>query len=204
MKGISSKYIKHFYFVFVFVLVVLIASIRSAPIYGKLDFLLLDSKRWWPEWQPMVVEVLEQGTRPVYTDPTTSLIFNGIFGQQTVIGRYHPTPMFVEAMDRLNTPIPQVVPWGAYTILLNVTPDVFLTAQKSSADSVEWAYPFRCVINLQSFTPTWVPVETNHWSTNFADSGWFYRYNGTSNSEMLIRLREQSPNNCMVFEKKEY
>ena len=31
-----------------------LSAIRSPPIYGKLDFLLLDNKPWWPDWEIII------------------------------------------------------------------------------------------------------------------------------------------------------
>jgi len=108
------------YFVVCLLVVCFLGSIRSAPVWGKLDFILLDSRPWWPAWKPMVVKVLGQGDRPVYTDPITSTVFKGVFGQKTVFERrFSLFPVFnIEEMDRLNRPAWTRVPLGAYVTLL--------------------------------------------------------------------------------------
>ena len=80
---LSRKNIRRVYFVTVCVLVVILASIRSWPIYGKFDFIVLDNRPWWPEWETMVNKVMQEGDRTILTDPITATVLNGVFDQQT-------------------------------------------------------------------------------------------------------------------------
>lgn len=212
----SIRQIRIAYFCVCLLVVFLLAGIRSAPVYGKLGFLLLDSKPWWPEWRPMITKVIGKGTQPVFTDPITSAVLSGVFGQDTVLQRrfYHPPFLNIEKLEWLNRPSVRVMPIGALLVLLEDDPEnnesvrQLLTDLASgkivrddgtSGAAVQKIYPFRCVINVHGFTPTWVPLETGHWNPALARTGYFYRYNGSRNSRLISRLREHPLENCDVF-----
>ena len=213
---LSIRKIRIGYFCVCLVVVFLLAGIRSAPVYGKLSFLLLDSKPWWPEWRPMITDVIEKGTQPVLTDPITSAVLNGVFGQRTVFLRrfHHPPFLNIERLEWLNRPSVRVIPLSALLLLLEDDRESnesvrqlltdLATGKAVRDDGTPGAallkvYPFRCVINVHGFTPTWVPLETGHWQADLARTGMFYRYNGRRSSQLISRLRENPPENCDVF-----
>jgi hypothetical protein len=216
MNWFSMRKIRIGYFCLCLLLLLFLAGIRSAPVYGKLDFLLLDSKPWWPEWRPMVTEIIGKGTQPVLTDPTTSAVLSGVFGQDTALQRrFHHQPfLYVEHLELLNRPTVGVVPFSAHILLFENDPEskvsvrqtiMDLATDKSIKDNgalavtVDKEYPFRCVINVHGFTPAWVAGETTHWKPSIAETVWFYRYNGSRGSQLISRLRENPPENCDVF-----
>ena len=59
----------------------LLSTIRSGPVYGKMDFLTLDTNPWWPQWKPMLEELAQKNTdrKPVYTDVITGFVLNRVF-----------------------------------------------------------------------------------------------------------------------------
>jgi len=199
-------------------LVVFLASFRSAPVYGKLDFIFLNTRPWWPRWKPMVVDLLQQDSKPIYTDPTTSTVLKGVFNQKTVFARrfYHYPYLEIDRMDSLNKPLRERFPHGAYAILfrhngndgprvdtefLQNVPNVFLPDFKSEPveSKVESKRLYRCVVNLQGFVPSWVPRETRHWNPRLADTALFYRYHSNGGADLVPRLRRDPPKNCTVY-----
>ena len=72
---------KLFYFSVLFIFIAL-STFRSPPIYGKLDFLMLDNKPWWPEWEKIIDESFND-KRVILTDPITALVLHFVFNQQT-------------------------------------------------------------------------------------------------------------------------
>lgn len=201
------------YFCICVVLVLLFAGYRSAPVYGKLDFLLLDSKPWWPEWRPMITDVIKQGKQAVYTDRTTSTVLGGAFGQETVFFRFsRPPVLYLDKMESVNRPGIEMLPAGALILLfgddsLQAAKKVFLEYVnatkpgngKGRGSAVKEVFPYRCIINLQGFTPSWVSFETGHWNPKFADTKVFYRYGEMNAQEVVSELREHPPQNCKVF-----
>ena len=63
--------------------IILVSGIRSGPIYGKLDFTLLDSRPWWPEWEPEITKLLQKEKVKIITDPVTGTVLRGVFNQPT-------------------------------------------------------------------------------------------------------------------------
>ena len=59
----------------------MIGSIRSGPVYGKLDFILVETRPWWNEWRPMIENLMKQKGKPIYSDALTSNVLNGVFNQ---------------------------------------------------------------------------------------------------------------------------
>lgn len=204
----TKEYIvRHSFFVLIFFLMILLSSIRSEPVFGKLDFLLLDGKLWWPSWKPLVEKILQQGDRPVYTDPVTSTILKGIFGQQTVLfRRLSLDPIFsVDSMDTLNSPEIHVVPKGVLFLLLGTNSSTWDTKTKdffSKRDLVseeEKIRPYRCLVNVHGFPASWVAPETHHWNPAIANTKLYYRYHNISASGMISELHRDPPDNCDVF-----
>ncbi len=213
----KKNIIRNTYFLSCCVLIVCLSAIRTAPVYGKLDFILIDSRPWWPKWKPMILSLMDQGDRPVYTDRSTSTVLKGVFDQKTVFFRtinYSPR-MKVEEMDRINRPMDTLTPYGPLLLLLqpdgsfseklrdsrlgkfteNGLVDMWISFMKDYENS----RPYRCVINLQGFRPSWVPWETKHWNPLLAHTGMFYSYYSKIGSSMESELRKNPPENCEVF-----
>ena len=104
VKRKYSKSVRSLYFWFCFVAIAMLGGIRSAPVYGKLDFLTLDSKPWLPGFRPMIINLLKQGRQSIVTDPTTSIVLNSIFGQKTTFTRVF-TPGLVLNVNKMNTKV---------------------------------------------------------------------------------------------------
>ena len=213
----EKNIIRTTYFLSCCVVLVCLSMIRSAPVYGKLDFVLRDSRPWWPTWKPMILSLMEQGDRPVWTDQITSTVLKGVFGQDTILFRYlgYSPRMRVEEMDRKNRPLAESIAYGSILLLLHQGTDLsnksgnlqldkftengLIDTWISVLDENKNSRPYRCVINLQGFQPSWVPWETKHWNPLLANTGMSYSYYSKTGSSMESELRKNPPENCEVF-----
>lgn len=212
---ISRKHLLRFTYLICCSSVLLLSTFRAAPVYGKLPFLLLDARPWWPEWEFMINKIVAEGNKPIYTDPTTSAVLNGVFDQETVLFRrfYHVPYLIVETLDQMNRPFSSKIPVWVYTLLLreyspvevkeeNDNPELVnenAPAAENSLRNQEEKRPYRCLVNLHGFTPTWVSRETNHWRPSLAYTSMFYRYHSRGGDDLETELRKNPPENCYVF-----
>ena len=81
-----------FYFTGCLLIIMLLSGIRSGPVYGKLDFLLLETRPWWEGWKPLIEEVVKEDRKTIYTDPQTSFVLGGIFNLPTEYFACSQTP----------------------------------------------------------------------------------------------------------------
>jgi len=201
-----------------------LSSVRSQPVFGKLDFLLLDGRPWWKPWRPMIEHVVKQGKRPILTDISTSTVLRSVFAQKAALFRFSRgfTQLDVENISNMNDTRVPSVPVGALLVLLDSSqpcyldyagvpadghskPDRFLirlladAAHTMAEARATRENRYRCVINLHGFIPSWVPVETGHWSTQWADTSWFYSLHGLRGKKMKALLQINPPENCTVF-----
>jgi hypothetical protein len=159
-----------------------LGMIRSYPLYGKIDFFLLDGRPWWPQWETLVQETRKIGNNPVYTDYTTGYILAGIFGQQTVlkVSDYKVPRLYIEDM------VENKVPEGKFTNIF------FIKGKKY--------YDFRCVVNLIGYQSSWVPDETRHWDSNLADTSRLYQFKNAQKSLDIFTELEHFPlKKCVVY-----
>lgn len=209
---------------------VMISMVRSEPVYGKLDFILVDSKNWWHEMRPMFEEVLTEGSQPIITDWTTGFIFERCFGQELYEfgqnAKYLQLNIFT--INRINRPFSERASLQSiYTLLLladtgtkaketNTQPlddEVFapepLLDQNEADDEevIRPKRPYRCVVNLKGFTPTWVPKETRHWPASMAQTlGYYYLpIEGgekpiTNHERFISRLESSHIDNCQIYD----
>jgi hypothetical protein len=71
--------IKH-YGVLVLTGFICLGAVRSAPVYGKLDFLTVNTNPWWPQWRPMIEAIHQQPlSKMIYTDAMTRYVINNVF-----------------------------------------------------------------------------------------------------------------------------
>ena len=209
------------YFYFCLTAILLLASMRSAPVYGKLDFILLNGRPWWTAWKPMVEQILEQGNQPILTDSITSTVLRAVFLQKTVAFRFNYKFSNIDVQDMLhmNNSLRKIIPVGALFLLLNKQSYHDQNVNKGKLKNVqikslhELMYdlvkhlgkeetqrkPYRCVINLHGFTPSWVPVETGHWPGWLAHTSAMYRYKGVHGQSLVEIFKKNPPENCMVF-----
>jgi hypothetical protein len=145
--GISSA---QYIWLFVCILgIFLVGSLARPPVYGKLNFMQIDSQSWWPDWRPMIEKVLEQ-ERPIYSDPLTSMLIYDAFNHPSM-----HTQLYAESYRPM-----RMAP-------LSIAIEDMLTDKKSF-----------CVINLKGFTPSWVPELTGHWVNDVAETAKFYSWRG--------------------------
>lgn len=203
-------------------LVLVLSSIRAFPVYGKLDFFLLDGRPWWKPWRSMIEETLIQGKQPILSDIITSSVLRAVFAQEAVAFRFDRkyAQVDVEAYSILNAKQKNIPPMGGILLLLGNGPDaksgeagqpssrgksvmeLMMELAKATLAPVEIAeqqHPYRCLINLQGFKPSWVSKETGHWPWKWAYPSELYEYRGLRGEDMNRLLRQEPPENCMVY-----
>ncbi len=201
----------YIYFIVCCLLTIVLGSIRGAPIFGKLDFLLLESKPWWPDWKPAVESLLQQGDKqPILSDPVTSTVLRGVFGQSTVYKRKNigRVVLSVEHLDELNAAPYVSLPVGPVSLLLgkNYTEKksinkIFmkLIEDENIAGPFVGERPYRCFVNFKGFDPSWVPAETRHWRSRTAHTKWFYRMKNTHVRDMPEKIKDNPLKNCLIL-----
>jgi len=207
------------FFVLCLACIVGLSSVRSHPVYGKLDFLLLDGRPWWQPWRSMIESILQAGDKPVLSDVVTDRVLRAVFAQQTVNLRcFRRYRINIDTMLAMNKQQVRNAPVGALFVLLQSErnthqsdPDVAeQEGEKTSLVSIltdaalkiaeqRAELPYRCLINLHGFTPSWVPDETGHWSAQWGETAWFYSLNGITGKGIGALLQDNPPENCTVY-----
>ena len=163
--------------------IICLATIRSHPVYGKIDFYLVDGRPWWPEWKTLVRNVRSFDNRPVYTDYVTGSILGGVFGEVILLEVMRSrkiTTLDIDDMEKNKLPAKS---------LLNF----YLTEEELTKD-------FKCVINLIGYESSWVPDETGHWSRKMGKTSAFYKFKDIhGESKTRIRLKTVPLQRCAVY-----
>ena len=212
---------KKVYYFFCLVIVIAVSGVRSGPVFGKLDFILLDGRPWWKPWRPMIEQVLKQGEQPILSDMITSSVLRAVFAQQAVAFRFdnrfgHIDIEWLLAFAQQRS----VFPVGGIFLLLNddskfvlkrdTLPGIedisikqlMIRLSETTAKHVDteaYKNPYRCLINLHGFASSWVPVETGHWSWKWAEPSLVYEFKGKRGKEMKQLLRDDPPEKCTVY-----
>jgi len=169
MEKLSNAGLKKIFFSGCLITIILVSSIRSGPIYGKLDFILLDSRPWWPGWQPVITSLLQEKNRnTIDTDPMTAAVFSSVFNQPAIRTRElsRHSILDIESMDERH-----------------------MNNQNR----------YRCLINLHGFVPSWVPKETGHWQPDIGITSLYYHYRGVTGDALKVLLEENPPKSCRFF-----
>ena len=135
-----------------------LATLRSPPFYGKIDFFLLKGRPWWPVWKALVTNTGNGDDTPVYTDYVTGCILGGVFGKVPVLDviRHRIPTLYIEDMETNKLPAKRFL-------------NIYLTKEDFTKD-------FTCVINLIGYESSWVPDETGHWSRRMGRTSEFYNF----------------------------
>ncbi|RJP74836.1 MAG: hypothetical protein C4522_22250 [Desulfobacteraceae bacterium] len=167
---------KNFFFALCLTFLFLIAGVRTSPVYGKLDFFLLDTNNWLKEWKPLIEEAyLKKNEQKIFSDPLTSSALLGVFDIPVQFAGKKITSVNFREFER------------------NTTVDIekmILMNKKGE---------FHCVVNLHGFQPTWVPTETGHWQSELSDTARYYTYKGLTGNSLQKYLQKHPPANCKVF-----
>lgn len=165
------------------ILLLILSSIRSDPLYGKLDFIRLDSRPWWPEWKTLIELVFEK-RKTVYTDPMTVLVLEMVFDIDAVYrvpgGHGGERPLSLEPGT------PNLPGWSGS-----------INIEQMIRDNLDNQY--HCIINLKGFKKSWVAIETGHWQETLGQTSRHYHYKGKSGDELKKTLSEGNINNCFIF-----
>lgn len=159
-----------------------LGMIRTHPFYGKIDFLLLNGRPWWPTWEALIQQTRDQGNTFAYTDYITSYILTGVFGEKTVINvESNKIPeLYIEDMEAGKLPEKQ---------FLNLS---LLRSNKKE--------DYKCIINLIGYQSSWVPDETRHWNSNIAVTSRYYQFKNTKKySDFSPDLKLYALKKCVAF-----
>ena len=204
---------RRIYYLFCFAGFIALGTIRSAPIYGKMDFYFLEEAPWWKPWQPMIEQVLGGGIQPIIADMITETVFRGVFAQPSPGFRFNPhfARINIEELIFMNNCLSHhYEPIGALYLLLSgettnqkerildlLSRVAAKTAKEQSTKKQQ--YQYRCVINLHDYPASWVPYETGHWSPLWSQPSHIYAFHGKRGKELRQLLRDNPPPGCMVF-----
>ena len=160
-----------------------LATIRSPPVYGKIDFYLLDGRPWWPKWKTLVTDNRTNGKVPICTDAVTGYILDGVFGEVTLLEGYQNRDrmftLYIEDMEENKIPAE----------LLNI----YLSQEGLTKD-------FKCVINLLGYASSWVPDETRHWSRRVGKTSEFYKLRAHQReSDIRLALKNIPLQRCVIY-----
>ena len=178
---------RNFFWFFCLAGIIILATIRSPPIYGKIDFFLLDGRPWWPGWKDLVTESRTNGKTPIYTDYVTGYILGGVFGETPLLldtARNRILTLYIEDMEKNE--------FSKNHLINTYLPKDCLTKN------------FKCVINLIGYESSWVPKETGHWNGRIGETSNFYKFR-TPHREVDIRiaLKNFPLQHCTVYSKKQ-
>jgi len=212
MKICANMPVRTIYYFLCLTGLVVLGSIRSAPIYGKMDFYLLPEAPWRQPWRPMIEKVLASGTRPIISDMITDTVLRGVFAQPSPGFRFDHrfSRIAIEELTaRYSKPDERsVLPAVVYLLLAGETKeqqrrmldtlsrltDIILQEQEKRKRN-----GLRCVINLHDYPASWVPYETGHWSPLWSQPSHIYAFHGKRGKELRQLLRDSPPPGCMVF-----
>jgi len=170
-KKVSEKIVRNVFFVSCLCIFVAFSSIRSKPVYGKLDFITINSTAWREEWQLLIKNLAGMTQTPLVTDYITAAILYDIFGY----------PVDETIMKKCN-----YLPYNPLDVQDMI---------KSTVDNRRV-----CLVNLKGFPPTWVPAETQHWPREYADTSKFYHISGKGGKAVTTFLETKQGRKCLVFE----
>ena len=160
-----------------------LATVRSFPVCGKIDFYLLDGRPWWPEWKTLIKDTQTNGKTPVYTDSITGYILDGVFGEVTLLEGHQNSDkiftLYIEDMEENKVPTGRL--------------NIYLTPEDIAKDS-------KCVINLIGYTSSWIPDETRHWSRRVGKTSEFYKFRShQGESDIRLTLKNFPLQRCVVY-----
>ncbi len=220
---------KNIYFLACLLAVLCLSSIRSFPVYGKLDFIVLDDAPWWKPWRPMINRVLADGEQPILSDVITSTVLRAVFAQKSVLFIHMHDPrcrqIDLQKLVKINQSHLHFMSPGALLLLFHdsgISPEygensakrkrkqrvslrqiLAEAATKIAAQRKKIKTendPYRCIINLHPFPASWVPEETGHWSGEWASHpSLYYAFRGKHGNDMIRLLKGNPPGNCFVY-----
>jgi len=170
----SKRMVNGLFLLFCLISSVVLSCIQSGPIYGKLDFITVDSRKWWDAWQPMIEKVFTWKKEEIETDYITSYVLYAVFNVRVKHYQYSQST-FLSVKE---------IPKRSINSMIQNSVDDDRTG---------------CLINLHGFQSTWVPFRTNHWSPYWSKPGSFYQVDKKESGRLSNYLREQPLGSCYVF-----
>lgn len=177
-KGRFDQYVsfilRKYCFVVCIALFIALSMIRSGPVYGKMDFISLNARPWWPQWKNMIADQLKMKRKKIFSDPQTIAVLYGVFNLPSYTDLLYQR---VRDTDRDPKSI------------------IYLKDVKKFVKT----HDYRCIINLQSFRSSWVPEETGHWKAGIGQTSLYYQMNGLTGDELREYLMQNPPEECEVY-----
>lgn len=167
------KYLWRIFYPFAVISIICLAGIRSTPIYGKLDFILLEGKPWGNQWDALFDDISEEPSLQLITDPVTETVLNAVYlkSSEDVRTLRRERQIDIEKIEKR----------------LGKTSDEKYGKQR------------RCLVNLIGFEPSWVAVETGHWQPDLAYTSRYYTYRGVKGDALNSVLKDAPLKHCKVF-----
>lgn len=166
----SQKIVSRLYLSFCLLCFVIVSGMQSAPIYGKLDFITVDSRKWWDAWHPMIEKVFTWKKEKIETDYITGYVLNAVFNVRLKQNQFNLLTMDEVPKRSIETMI-----------------------ENSKDDRTG------CLINLHGFSPTWVPLVTGHWSSDLSQPSLLYQTDVAGKTSLSKYLNDNTLGKCYVF-----
>lgn len=81
-----------------------LGMMRRPPVYGKLDFIYINTAPWWPSMKSIVESIDKTDKRRVLTDPVTSNVLSSVFNIKVVPTYRRPGKRKYIDIQKLDTP----------------------------------------------------------------------------------------------------
>ena len=164
---------KNFFFIFIVFIIFSLSYQNSAPIYGKLKFIFLNT--FWPNLRILgELKKNQEKLSPhvtIHTDPVSGYTLNAIGN--------------INSDFKIRLPSPVI--------------DISIQSLLSKSNPPDTA----CLINLKGFPDTWVPRLTGHWDPIISNTARFYEHNGYQGKKLAITLENEFKDKCIVLKDKE-
>ena len=179
MKNLLKK---NLFFCISSIVLITLGSMRSSPLYGKIDFFFVEGKPWWPSWKNLITQTREKSETALYTDYVTAYVLAGVYGEKPLIDveQQKTYVLIIENMEQREIPLNKKKSWHFIRDIKEVTT--------------------KCIINTIGYESSWVPGETKHWNHNLSNTAKYYKYKDISKIDNLVKNLEYfGPRDCLVF-----
>ena len=103
-SGRAKNFLIEKYGILVLTGFICLGVVRSAPVYGKFDFITLQTNPWWPRWRPMIEDIYQQPQpKPAHTDVMTRYVLKNVFNYPVYPNHIRERPKEFIDLDNLPT-----------------------------------------------------------------------------------------------------
>jgi len=168
--GRDLEVINGLFLTFCLICFTVLSQMQSAPVYGKLDFMTVDSRQWWDAWQPMIEEVVTWDKKEIETDYITGYVLHAVFDVPLKYNQFNLLSVAVAPKRNIEK----------------------MVVNSKNNDT-------GCLVNLQGFSPTWIPVVTGHWAPDLSNPELLYQIENKGEQKLSQFLQENPLGSCVVF-----